>query len=197
MIPKQLEDLEDAMSREDWPQTEALMLDLLKTDGDNASLWYNLGIVRSHTQQYAGAIEAFEHTLGLQPEHPQALYQRAICLLELQNFEDALVGFTAYVEVCPNDEEGLLSLARLALHLEQGELALSALKKREALNNDAENIIGTAEALQMLGQEDGIALLRRIYRKNPGVRSEVLKIMSEGSRGRLPLSLSKLLEQPS
>lgn len=193
MIPKELEELEEATSREDWPRSEELMLVLLETDGDNASLWYNLGLVRTYQHHYEDAVAAFDRTLELSPKHAHAMYQRANAQLELQEFYEALNGFAAFVAESPEHDDGLISLARIALHLEEAELALSALEKRADINNDAENIIGAAEAMQMMGREDGIALLRRIYVKNPGVRPELLKIMSQGSVGRVPLTVSRLL----
>lgn len=86
-----------------------------------------------------------------------------------------------------------MNLARIALHLEVPDLALSAFQKRADYDNDAENIIGAAEAMQMQGSEDGIGMLRRLFANNPSIRPELLKLMSQGSTGRVPLNSKRFL----
>ncbi|SDQ82944.1 tetratricopeptide repeat protein [Pseudovibrio sp. Tun.PSC04-5.I4] len=185
--------LETAFQQEDWGLAEKLIHDLLEDDGMNPSLWYNLGLVRRKAGNNSLAIETFTKTLEMSPNHKGAMFERAAAYLDLEHFHDALNGFAEYTVAFPEDADGLLNLARIALHLEVPDLALSAFQKRADYDNDAENIIGAAEAMQMQGNEDGIGMLRRLFANNPGIRPELLKLMSQGSSGRVPLNSKQFL----
>ncbi|GHB21064.1 hypothetical protein GCM10007094_06420 [Pseudovibrio japonicus] len=188
-----LEKLETAISQENWPEAERRILLLLDGDQTNPSLWYNLGLVRRRSGNNAQALEDFARTLELAPHHKGAMFERAAAHLDLENFNAALNDFAEFTAAYPDDSDGLLNLARIALHMEVPELALQAFQKRAGMENDAENILGAAEAMQMMGDEQGISMLRRLFANNPAVRPELLKIMSQSSHGRVPLSSKAIL----
>ncbi|KZL18879.1 Tetratricopeptide repeat protein [Pseudovibrio axinellae] len=185
--------LEAAISDENWAEAETCILALLKTDENNSSLWYNLGLVRRRAGNNAAAIENFTRALEDAPKHKGALFERAAAYLDLEDFHAALNDFSEFTVAYPDDSDGLLNLARIALHMEVPDLALQAFQKRSEIENDAENILGAAEAMQMRGDEEGISLLRRLFANNPSVRPELLKIMSQGSYGRVPLNSNAFL----
>ena len=193
MMDDTLEKLETAISQENWAEAERRILLLLDSDQTNPSLWYNLGLVRRRSGNNEQALEDFARTLELAPQHKGAMFERAAAYLDLENFNAALNDFAEFTAAYPDDSDGLLNLARIALHMEVPELALQAFQKRAELENDAENVLGAAEALQMQGDEQGISMLRRLFANNPAVRPELLKIMSQGSHGRVPLSSKAIL----
>ncbi len=188
-----LERLEAAISQENWAEAEKQILVLIDSDKTNPSLWFNLGMVRRRLGDNQTAISHFSRTLELSPQHKQAMHERAATFLDMEDFQAALEALSAYTDAHADDSDGLLNLARIALHMEMPQVALDAFEKRAELENDAENTLGVAEAMQMQGDEEGIKLLRRLFLNNPSVRPELLKIMSQGSRGRVPLRTDALL----
>jgi len=193
MMEEILEKLEAAISQENWPEAEKYILLMLEEDETNPSLWYNLGLVRRRAGNNAQALENFEKTLEFSPQHQGAMFERAAACLDMEDFNTALNDFAEYTAAYPDDGDGLLNLARIALHMEVPDLALQAFQKRAEIENDAENILGAAEAMQMMGDEEGISMLRRLFANNPPVRPELLKIMSQGSFGRVPLNSKAML----
>ncbi|QUS56991.1 tetratricopeptide repeat protein [Pseudovibrio brasiliensis] len=193
MMEEILEKLEAAISQENWPEAEKYILLMLEEDESNPSLWYNLGLVRRRAGNNAQALENFEKTLEFSPQHQGAMFERAAACLDMEDFNTALNDFAEYTAAYPDDGDGLLNLARIALHMEVPDLALQAFQKRAEIENDAENILGAAEAMQMMGDEEGISMLRRLFANNPPVRPELLKIMSQGSFGRVPLNSKAML----
>ncbi|KZL14174.1 tetratricopeptide repeat protein [Pseudovibrio sp. Ad26] len=188
-----LEKLEAAIAREDWAEAETYILLMLEEDETNPSLWYNLGLVRRRAGNNLQALENFEKTLEFNPQHKGAMFERAAACLDMEDFTAALNGFAEFTAAYPDDSDGLLNLARIALHMEVPDLALQAFQKRAELENDAENVLGAAEAMQMQGNNEGIDMLRRLFANNPPVRPELLKIMSQGSFGRVPLNSKAML----
>ncbi len=188
-----LEKVEAAIAREDWAEAEKYILLMLEDDETNPSLWYNLGLVRRRAGNNALALENFTKTLDLSPHHKGAMFERAAACLDMEDFTAALNDFAEFTAAYPDDSDGLLNLARIALQMEVPDLALQAFGKRAELENDAENIVGAAEAMQMQGDNEGINMLRRLFANNPSVRPELLKIMSQGSFGRVPLNSKAIL----
>ncbi|SFK10137.1 Tetratricopeptide repeat-containing protein [Pseudovibrio ascidiaceicola] len=188
-----LEKLEAAIAREDWAEAETYILLMLEEDETNPSLWYNLGLVRRRAGNNLQALENFEKTLEFNPQHKGAMFERAAVCLDMEDFTAALNDFAEFTAAYPDDSDGLLNLARIALHMEVPDLALQAFQKRAELENDAENVLGAAEAMQMQGNDEGIDMLRRLFANNPPVRPELLKIMSQGSFGRVPLNSKAIL----
>ncbi|KZK85284.1 Tetratricopeptide repeat protein [Pseudovibrio sp. Ad13] len=188
-----LEKLEAAIARKDWAIAEKYILLMLEEDETNPSLWYNLGLVRRRAGNNVQALENFEKTLDLNPQHKGAMFERAAACLDMEDFTAALNDFAEFTAAYPDDSDGLLNLARIALHMEVPDLALQAFQKRAELENDAENVLGAAEAMQMQGNNEGIDMLRRLFANNPPVRPELLKIMSQGSFGRVPLNSKAIL----
>ncbi|KZL27385.1 tetratricopeptide repeat protein [Pseudovibrio sp. Ad37] len=188
-----LEKLEAAIAQKDWAVAEKYILLMLEEDETNPSLWYNLGLVRRRAGNNVQALENFQKTLDLNPQHKGAMFERAAACLDMEDFASALNDFAEFTAAYPDDSDGLLNLARIALHMEVPDLALQAFQKRAELENDAENILGAAEAMQMQGNDEGINMLRRLFANNPPVRPELLKIMSQGSFGRVPLNSKAML----
>lgn len=188
-----LEKLEAAIGQKDWPEAETYILLMLSNDESNPSLWYNLGLVRRRMGNNTQALEDFGEALALSPQHQGAMFEKAATHLDLEDFTAALNDFAEFSATYPDDGDGLLNLARIALHMEVPDLALQALQKRADIKNDAENIIAAAEAMQMLGDEEGITMLRQLFANNPPFRPDLLKIMSQGSFGRVPLNSKTML----
>lgn len=79
-------DLETALQREDWGLAEKLIHDLLKEDGMNPSLWYNLGLARRKSGNNTQAIETLTKTLEMSPNHKGAMFERAAAIWIWNNF---------------------------------------------------------------------------------------------------------------
>ncbi len=85
------------------------------------------------------------------------MFERAAAFLDLEDFVSALNAFAEFTAAYPDDCDGLLNLARIALHMEVPELALQAFQKRAELGNDAENVLGAAEACRCWGMSKASA----------------------------------------
>ncbi|GGE92842.1 tetratricopeptide repeat protein [Stappia taiwanensis] len=204
MTPRQAASrLSPALATEDWPTARKCLLALVRNDPANASLRYNLGLVHRRLGANDLALAALSRALDLSPGHANARFEQASVLLELGRLGEAAEAFDAYTRQAPKDADGWLNLARLRLRLDQAEQALEAFARHDTLtggdraSGGLESRIGIAEAQLRLGQPEGAAMLQELYRDHPALRPRLLKSMSQGPRGRIPLRAGALLGDPS
>ncbi|MCA1297896.1 tetratricopeptide repeat protein [Stappia indica] len=198
MTPRQAASrLSPALANEDWATARKCLLVLVRADPANASLRYNLGLVHRRLGANDLALAALSRALDLSPDHANARFEQASVLLELGRLGEAAEAFDAYTRQAPKDADGWLNLARLRLRLDQAEQALEAFVRHDTLTGgDLESRIGLAEAQLRLGQPEGAATLQELYRDHPALRPRLLKSMSQGPRGRIPLRAGALLTAP-
>lgn len=203
MTPRQAASrLSPALASEDWPTARKCLLVLVRADPANASLRYNLGLVHRRLGANDLTLAALSRALELAPDHANARFEQASVLLELGRLGEAAEAFDSYTRQAPEDADGWLNLARLRLRLDQAELALDAFARHQSLTKgdmtggDLESRIGIAEAQLRLGQPEGAATLQELYWDHPALRPRLLKSMSQGPRGRIPLRAGALLTAP-
>ncbi|WP_417769207.1 tetratricopeptide repeat protein [Stappia sp.] len=199
MTPAQAaEALPRALAAQDWPGARKALARLLRADPKNASLHYNLGLVLRRMERPEDALAAFGSALKHAPDHVNALFEKASAQMELGRIEEAEAGFAAYTARVADDADGWLNLARLRLRLDRAEGAAEAFARASTLRkDDMDARIGAAEAKLRLGQDSGLADLRALHGERPDLRARLLKAMTQGPRGRIPLASQALTRAAS
>ncbi|WP_162901266.1 tetratricopeptide repeat protein [Breoghania sp. L-A4] len=184
-------DFARAAQGQDWPAAEAALGLLLKTNPRNASLHYNLALVLKHQGRLDEALAAIGAALALEPAHQGALFEQAACSMDSGLLEAALDAFTTYLARFPEDTDARLNRARLLLRLGR---AAEALADCDAVSQKTPDLLLVrAEALRDLGLlAEADAILRPLYRDAPALRPLIVKLMTQGSKGRVPLNASTL-----
>lgn len=190
MTPAQAaERLPQALAMQDWETARKALKRLVRVDPGNASLHYNLGLVLRRLGDPDAADDAFGAALKLSPGHLNALFERAAAAMDAGRWEAAEAGFSAYLEKAPDDADGWLNLARLRLRRDAAGEAEAAFARVLALRpGDRDAEIGLAEAGLRQGRAEAAAKLRTLFAELPAERPRLLKAMSQGPRGKIPLS---------
>lgn len=181
--------LPQALAAQDWETARKALKRLLRADTGNASLHYNLGLVLRRLGEADAAEASFATALTLAPDHLNALFEKAAAAMDAGRHEAAEAGFALYVEKAPRDADGWLNLARLRLRRDAAHEAEVAFDEALSLRpSDRDAAIGKAEAGLRLGRPDAGSNLRALFTELPDERPRLLKAMSQGPRGTIPLS---------
>jgi tetratricopeptide (TPR) repeat protein len=118
--------------------------------------FYYLGFLRVKGKRYAEAIEFLERGSTLEPTNPKFSFEKAMALMQMRRFNEALALFESVSRVgphvSPNDVARALR-GRGAICVEAGELDRAEAAFRESLNWEPESNVALNELLY-------IALLR-------------------------------------
>lgn len=186
-------ELQHALARQDWPAAETLLRAMIVRNGGHASLHYNLGLVLRHQNKDAQALAAFDAALARDPDHPSARFERAAVLLDMGEHAAAEDGFRGHLARLPDDADARLNLARLALFRQAAEEALDLVSR----DGRSEARLVAVEALRELGRLDEMqAAVAILADQHPGLRPVLLKIVSQGPRGRLALQTGAVFAPP-
>ncbi|MDE2662252.1 MAG: tetratricopeptide repeat protein [Gemmatimonadota bacterium] len=79
-----------------YDASEAAYLAVLDAFPEDREAWFQLGRTRYLAQRYEAAVEAFDRTLAIDPEHRQAHYSRMLSLRALGRDEEAALGEAAF-----------------------------------------------------------------------------------------------------
>lgn len=196
---KAAEMLPQALAAQDWDTARKALKRLLRADAGNASLHYNLGLVLRRLGETDAAEASFAAALKLSPDHLNALFEKAAAAMDAGRHEAAEAGFALYAEKAPRDADGWLNLGRLRLRRDAAHEAEEAFDQVLALRpSDRDALIGKAEARLRLGEPDAGSNLRALFTELPDERPRLLKAMSQGPRGTIPLSsLALTVEAPT
>ena len=193
MTADSLEDLQHALRREDWPLAETLLRSLIARNGGHAGLHYNLGLVLRRQHKYALALAAFDAALVRDQNHPAAHFERAALLLDMGDHGAAEAGFRSHLARDPGDADARLNLGRLVLRREAAAEAMEII----AGDGRPEARLLAVEALRDLGRLDEMqSLVSVLADQMPGLRPVLLKILSQGPRGRLPIQAGVVFAPP-
>lgn len=188
-----LHHLQQALGRQDWPLAESLLRSLIAGNGGHVGLHYNLGLVLRRQNKNALALAAFDAALARDRVHPSAGFERAAVLLEMGDHAAAEAGFRSHLARDPNDADARLNLARLMLYREAAAEALKII----AGDGRPEALLMAVEALRDLGRLDEMqSLVSALAKQVPGLKPVLLKILSQGPRGRLALQAEVVFAPP-
>jgi predicted Zn-dependent protease len=139
------------------------------------------------------ALAAFDAALARDPNHPSAGFERAAVLIDLGEHAAAEDGFRSHLARMPDDADARLNLARLALVRQAAEEALDLISR----DGRPEARLVAVEALRDLGRLDEMqAAVSMLADQQPGLRPVLLKIVSQGPRGRLALQTGAVFAPP-
>ena len=185
--------VQGALARGDWEKAVTALQVLALADPRNASIRYNLGLALRRLGKDEEALAALSSACNLAPSHLNARFEHAACLMDLGHLDDAGKAFSDYCRAADQDADGWLNLGRIRLRLGDAQGAVEALERCLALRpDDREARLARGEAVQLEDRERGHADLRRLYADHPQDRARLLKAMTQGPRGRLPLSGTRL-----
>jgi len=157
-----------------------------------ASLHYNLGLALKHAGRNREALAALDGALRIDPAHGNARFERAAVLIALKQPQAALEEIDRYLMGAPADVDALRTRARLLLALDQFEKAGAAYAPFPPAT-DAEAALAQVSIAAETGPvEQTIGLAREAARTHPGHKAEILKRLTQGRRGALPLAISRL-----
>ena len=95
------------------------------------------GVDRFNIDLFDEAIEVFTKVLGMNPDHPDALYYRALARSNKGDFDQAIADFTAAIEKNPLDADCFIGRGEALQHKEKLKQALEDFKA--ALDIEPEN----------------------------------------------------------
>ncbi|MDX1385309.1 MAG: tetratricopeptide repeat protein, partial [Thermoanaerobaculia bacterium] len=112
---------------------EALLEELVAEDAGVVDGWFTLGNARFAQRDFAGAVEAFTATIGLNPEYDLALSNLGLARRRLGDVEGARADFEALLALSPDSPAAHYNLGEMAL--EEGEPRVALQHFERALEN--------------------------------------------------------------
>ena len=77
----------------------------IKTNANNANVWYNKGILLFKMCRYQDARNSFAQAADIDPEFAEAWYNKGIALMTLGKYLEAIRTFDKAIAINPNDNE--------------------------------------------------------------------------------------------
>ncbi|MEI7856569.1 MAG: tetratricopeptide repeat protein [Methanomicrobiales archaeon] len=76
----------------------------VNSDGNNANVWYNKGIILFKMCRYQDALNAFAQAADIDPEFTEAWYNKGMALMNLQKYHEAIRAFDKVLKIHPHDD---------------------------------------------------------------------------------------------
>ncbi len=154
------------MRREQWDAAERMIIKALRHEPANRSnwlLWSNLGVVRTHLDNYPGAMQAYEIGLSGAPNSTVLLSNRAWTLLTNNRLEEALADINRSLELdslqaWPLKMRGLITMKT------NPDKALSDLLKSDSIAADDASV--NAAIADIMVAEENIEDALKYYEKS-------------------------------
>ena len=124
-------------------EAEALCRKTLKADARHVGALHLLGVIRLRRRNPAGAVEAFDQLLKLQPRSPDVLNNRAMALFDIGKSEQALASLDSALALKPDYPEALNNRAGLLDALRRFGEAAETYGKLRALAPDRPDVLGS------------------------------------------------------
>ena len=185
-----------ALAREDWPAALDCLRGLARLGPPHASIAYNEGLVLRRLHRPAEAAVAHERALALAPEHPHAPFELGAAHLEAGELGRAADAFERHLARAPEDAHAHLNLGRARLAAGDPGRSLAPLERAHAALGTIESALALAAARRDAGDLDGCRALLAALPATPEVAASRLKLMTQGTAGRLPLSAADLVTGP-
>jgi protein O-GlcNAc transferase len=123
-------------------EAEALCRKTLKADANHIPALHLLGVLNLRKRNPAGAVEAFERLLKLQPNSPDVLNNRAMALYDVGRRDEALASLDAALALRPDYREALNNRAGLLDAVRRFGEAADTFARLWALSPDQPNVLG-------------------------------------------------------
>jgi tetratricopeptide (TPR) repeat protein len=87
----------------EWNKAILQLAHAVESCGEDASLWNLLGLALVGKGEFTASIEAFDSALILQPDHPGLLNNRALALVRVGKYEEAMADLRRAARVASQD----------------------------------------------------------------------------------------------
>lgn len=144
------------------------------------ALYFALGQLQYELQQYGPAAQNYTQAAILQPLHPTAHFNAAVCLGRSERWEDAAAAFRKAISNDPARTEAQLALGACLVQLGSHNEALEAYDRFLERHPDHEEaLFGKAVALQKRDRSSEAAeLYRRILNRSPQSEEALSNLVS-------------------
>jgi len=138
-------------------------------DAGLSRVWLTLSHVRRKTGQHRGALDAVERSLALDPDQPNAHFNRGTILLGFERYDEAVASLDRCLALSPDDAG---AYANRGMALQKAGRTAEALESHEAcLRLEPDNVIaleGRGSLLLNLGRDaEALDDLTRVLRIDP------------------------------
>lgn len=131
----------------------ALWEEILQTNGNNADMWFNVGVLRHRVGDKAGAEQAYRRTLEIEPADPDALNNLGLLLYDQGKYDEALVLFEKVSSADRSSQQGRLNLAAALLKADRLQEAVNIWREIIKAQPERHDVrINLADGLWNLGQ---------------------------------------------
>ncbi len=143
------------MSAGQYSRAEAELLNALKTDPQNGSLWFLLGAARAQLKKTDPAIEAFENALALAPEKAPVYFDLGLLYMEKNELSKAEEAYRSGLSIDPSNVPANQNYALLLMQRGSFQEAITPLKRlKEMAPSDAPSRATLVEAYFKAGMKD-------------------------------------------
>ena len=152
-------------------------LSVLELDADNATAWYCLGVLYARTNSLDKAVEAFEKSDQIFPNHPPTVANLAYLLVDSDPLAASIYAKSALVTISENDE--LTSIAEYTEPMVQKKVFIEARQIEEVETQNIEhstyldidpipNSYDEARTLTTVGDHSGaVAMWKGLLEQSP------------------------------
>lgn len=153
---------------------------LIELDPFSANAWYNLGVIYTKMGEFKLSAEALDYCLAIEEDYTPARFNKANALVELEQYEQAIVEYKLVLEKEGADSITLCNLAGCYERLDQNALARETYKKATAVNpNIGEAWFGIGLTFEKdQNMHEAIAYFRRAALLEPE-NTEYLLVLAE------------------
>ncbi len=81
-----------------YPRADSALLESSRLDSLSVETWITLGASKGAQGRFDDALQYLDHALSIQPDSPDGLYNKALVLLFLKRFQEALPVFDAAIK---------------------------------------------------------------------------------------------------
>jgi tetratricopeptide (TPR) repeat protein len=129
----------------------------------------DLGLTHQCMGEYDKAIECFDRALQIEPDMPEALSQKALCLMIKNRLDEASVLYSKVVQLKPDFPQGWYNLGIISIRKNNYDEAITLLDKAIGLNDEYYMAwFAKCQALRGLNRmEDAAECLKRAIAINP------------------------------
>lgn len=104
----------------------------LQSDSNNAAAWFNLGYLQQEGELHAEALQSFDRALKQHEKMDQAFYGKAISLIKLTRYEEAVEALLENTRLQPMSPYGWYQLAHTYKKMDNLDQVRKTIKKLAA-----------------------------------------------------------------
>ena len=104
---------QDFYRDQDYPNAIKKYKKAVKIDRTFAFAWDMLGLSYRKDDQLKKAVKAYDKSIALDPAGRVPLMNKPIAYLLLEDYDNALIGYKAFIDVFPEDAEGYYGIGRV------------------------------------------------------------------------------------